>query len=432
MALDDIQKISYDKCKQCLGKMYSIQGEYASIGALSNKSILDEAALGDVELINFLSINQSSAASSSLLTRSQLAKTLSSEISIEGSYGFFSAEVESTFRKSINNNESEEAYSHYFRIDTGQASLDVELCKEYINSDLLSDLNNEQKEPKGVLEKYGTHFLSSLVVGASIKLDIIISEGSEDANQALKLKLDAGYGSIFKTSGAVSTDIDQATASKMASHDLKKKGGSEALAFSFKDALTQEELTKWEQSARAYPEFIAFKGSAPGDRPLTPIWIFCKSDDRKKLFQDAFNLMYKKDPGPVEEETIPYEITITTSSDSNAGADSQIKYYIEGTKGFCEWQIPSMEKGEFKKGQTFKTTRQFRDLGKITHVRLTQEPGKKDGWKVDQVIVKGGKPEEEVKFTLNNGWLKDFDDDEKIYHDRIFDRTGSGVPIRRS
>ncbi len=44
MALDDIQKISYDKCKQCLGKMYSIQGEYASIGALSNKSILDEAA----------------------------------------------------------------------------------------------------------------------------------------------------------------------------------------------------------------------------------------------------------------------------------------------------------------------------------------------------------------------------------------------------
>lgn len=418
-----VSEASKIKLKEYLGCFYNMRGKYASAEALGIQILDPELVGNNIDHLQLLLLREAKADKSVLETKEQYTSELSRAVGVEGNYSFFSAELSAKFRSNDSSEKTEKIYRHIYSSRTASGYLNIVECKKYIKGSLLSELDGSLP-PKEFFEKYGTHILSGLIVGGVIELDGVVAVESDSDSHAAEVELDAAYGSIFKSSASQSKSSESSTTKHEVEIRVTTKGGDATLSAALKPETINEKLNDWESSVATNPEFIEFTDT----NPLTPIWEFCKSGDRKKLFQDAFNLMYKKDPGPVEEEIIPYEITIITSSDSNAGADAQIKYYIQGTKGNCAWQIPSMEKGEFKKGQTFKTTHQFRDLGKITQVRLTQEPGKKDGWKVDQVIVKGGKPEEEVKFTLNNGWLKDFDDDVNISHDRIFDRTGQGYP----
>jgi hypothetical protein len=215
---------------------------------------------------------------------------------LEGDYGFFSGSLDAEFTSAERRcttycfvSQTERFYKYLLSLPPGDAVLDRVL------PDVRDDLDGMPAER--LFEKYGTHYLRSLIIGATSIYSSAVNTFKYTSTIEAKLALELQYKAL--TSSLVKLSAEQAKAvSELASSshlEIFVQGGRAERAHAILDGSYQP----WIDSIG---ETMAFVGLNPNS--LQPVWLLCAGRRRDEL-EAAYLEFGKAHPAEGAPDIIP-------------------------------------------------------------------------------------------------------------------------------
>ena len=215
-------------------------------------------------------------------------------IDIEDVTGAFGGALDFRFDRSVRRCSSAYFLSRYMRLHRGLLRLPDD-HRDMLTEDAKRDL--ETRDPEDLFEKYGTHYLYGLVIGAEAIYNVATNtaEVAKDMNISVTAKesLDLTLGRIESTQGAEFRER-MATFDRHSSTKLVVRGGRGEYG---SDIDREGNYDKWVESIEGDVAFVAVP---EGD--LRPIWELCDGERRDQI-ETAFR-EYASEFEPEPEPTI--------------------------------------------------------------------------------------------------------------------------------
>jgi|LSQX01.1.fsa_nt_gb hypothetical protein len=266
-----------------LGHGYDVFEKYASAKYVEDGAVLDLQKLlkdGKVYRRNIPESTYKIVTASSI---KRYSKEVATQISLSGSYMFFSGSAKANF----NSSHLEEANSYFSTIfyNIGLYKLYIDPAvnlKDYVKADALNVL--ETKDANFIFENYGTHVLRSVEAGGrfdyntSVEKKYVKDEKSFSAQ--VKASFNAGFASAKCTVDNASTQISESFTENSITN-IFTYGGDGIDGQSLANDVNA--LKKWLATVKKNPSISEF-----GDNGLIPIWEFCKTEARKKYLKAEF------------------------------------------------------------------------------------------------------------------------------------------------
>lgn len=296
-----------------LGKGYDTTGKYAEEGEDIRAQILD---LGKLEKKDEIAtkINPSGweEYTETGETLEEYTKKISDKLKVDGTYKGFTASVEGSFSK-----ETYTSKANSFGKTRGVATMEIinlhrnlkgKELQEYLTEQAKADINGTMPADR-VVEKYGTHVMTGIVIGASIDYFMSANKNSSTKTTDWGVAVEAGY----KTAVAgvkVGNEYKQYEKVKNESSNFYEKyivKGGDAVYFS-KIAGDKDTQKKWLESIVKEPE--KWKLVDYTDLGLIPIWDLASSNQRGKELKDAVIKYAEKRAKAIDQVATELEVNI--------------------------------------------------------------------------------------------------------------------------
>lgn len=237
--------------------------------------------------MEYIYINSSDFKSVHGITSHEYRESMSISASLGGSYAFFSL--------SVKNNYSEEYYKSSYRafctiqnvIKQWKLTLpytDFTKLKSFLTDEAKNDIAN--LPPETLFNKYGTHFIAELIIGARADYNTCVTKSTETSTIKNNFEICA-EASFKKASGSGSYSmVTEEQLQCFESHsyrDLKVSGGrSEYGSYIFQAG----KYDMWIESINNIENLTI---SDFTDNSLIPIWELCADDTRRNELSTAFD-----------------------------------------------------------------------------------------------------------------------------------------------
>jgi Vacuolar protein sorting-associated protein 62/MAC/Perforin domain len=210
---------------------------------------------------------------------------------LSGSYGFFSASIETEYNRNV----IENAEWQFITIRDSAASWLLDLGQNekllpYIDPDFQRDLNDPAFAPEKLFGKYGSHFVASALIGGSAIYNCYVSRRLSVQQTDSETQVKAGYswltGSVnFQTGVGLKTDYK--TFQSTYNSNLLFKGGDLGKGFEMADQDANGGFPAWAATVNDNPVLVDFD-----KRSLRPVWQLATSAARRdaleRYYQDVF------------------------------------------------------------------------------------------------------------------------------------------------
>ncbi len=263
------------------------------------------------------------------VNKGESAKTLSTSFSasakVEGSYGAFSGSISASYDTQSTRTESSyfiQQRDHYVRY---RLKLDLPgPARAQLLDHARADIDNPGLSPADLFDKYGTHYLGDILVGARATYSSATNSFAFNSSSEISVAAEASYkGLIGKLSGEAKAKYKQAmeTFSKNSVIKVMTRGGDEKYAHKIANG--------------SYDEWIDSIGDnnivmvGYGETGLTPIWTLAEGARAKEL-ADAFPNYAASKPGIADPDMYP------------------VFGFVETVKGQNNWRF-SLEKSAHPK-----------------------------------------------------------------------------------
>lgn len=253
---------------------------------------------------------------------------LSGSIALSGTYGGFSGEVTSSFdQQTLNNSNNVYATSNvtqaYYRLSLN----DTAQLLPAVQQDIAA------MEPQTLFDKYGTHFLKSIYVGARVSFssyaDTTQVSKSFDANATVK----AAYAEVVKgeaSAGGVSRkDVEEVIRNK----HVRVMGGDPAKGHAIVGG-QGEPSANYNAWSKSVPDNMSIADFASGG--LVPIYELAATPERREALLVAWNtymdahtddLLQKDPPKPVVVKKNSKLMLLSSDDRYIAKSDPATRYY---------------------------------------------------------------------------------------------------------
>lgn len=266
-----------------LGCGYDVFEKYACAKYVEDGTIIDIGKLlkdGKVYRRNIPESTYKVVTASSI---KKYSKEVATQISLSGSYMFFSGSVKANFSSS----HLEEANSYFstifYNIGLYKLYIDPSVnLNDYLKADAVNIL--ESKDAKFIFENYGTHVLRSIEAGGRFDYNTCIEKkyvkDEKSFSAQVKASFNIGFASAKCNVDNASTQVEESFKTNSVVN-IFTYGGDGIDGQSLENDVNA--LNKWLATVQKNPSLCEF-----GDNGLIPIWEFCKTEARKKYLQTEF------------------------------------------------------------------------------------------------------------------------------------------------
>ena len=253
-----------------LGSGYDLCGKYAD-GESVKKQIFDLSKVPE-HALRQLSNREAQYFSVSGDSVEEYQSQLAVKAGISGSYGLFSASVESSF-SSTDLSISESSYVSVnlcMRYETWKLQV---TSKEYMHSNVEEDFNT--KDGKWLIEQYGAGVVMGMDIGGRWSDNLSVSKLYTESKTDVTVSMEAAYGSFISGKGSVEVSNVAKSKKSIASRRVMVVGGNPAFA--------PGQLEDWQKSVEENPAFMNFTKDG-----VAMIWdLFPEHSDKlKKGFEE--------------------------------------------------------------------------------------------------------------------------------------------------
>jgi hypothetical protein len=215
--------------------------------------------------------------------RDSYLKNISASLDVSGSYGGFSGTLHSSFDMTEDTTEAYSFGTQTFVQELYTLTLPHNL-DGLLDAQFEEDLNGSMS-PTEFYDAYGTHYTSSILMGAKASLSLYSQLKNTYSESTFKADLSAAYEGIvgdFKTTGKFSYESKESHETYNSSSSLVLVGGNTKL----------KKMEDWKTTIEEFPEFIDFNTHA-ADIGLVPIYKILKQgkrhDELKAALPDYLN-----------------------------------------------------------------------------------------------------------------------------------------------
>lgn len=268
-------------------------------------------------------------------------KEIGNKASLSGEYNFFRASLDVDFNSSVYQKRIYKYTKlmdkiHKLRLTLPENSINLvkpEVKAALNNNSLIDpDKSKQKKAISALFDKYGTHFLNEIIVGAkceyiaatnedTIKTDLEISTVAKLSYQQLNGSISGEDSTTYKKDIQTFNDSSEIT--------VNVYGGDPEYG---KDISVKNNYEKWVDSIKGNPVFCDFT-----DKSLVPIWELCTNEDIKNALEEEYSIYADKKPKPIYQLAIAGVDVITSSKPdvqpSETGYIKIDKDLNEGAKG---------------------------------------------------------------------------------------------------
>jgi hypothetical protein len=210
----------------------------------------------------------------------------SAHVNVTGNYGAFAGEIDARFSSTL----AKLATTKYYSLVSKSTYWQLDLRYTHGNppplrADIREDLDNPSFQPEEFFANYGTHYLSSVLIGCKVAVSCAIETSRAESDFDFAAYLSATYGG---RNASVSGTVDGTYQNKV------KRFREYSKTTVFGVGITDQQLDNIKEGTEAgvsvlkggwhNPSLIDFSANA-----LKPIWTFCKDAARRDAFQAAFN-----------------------------------------------------------------------------------------------------------------------------------------------
>ena len=215
-------------------------------------------------------------------TFKEYCSQLNTKTELSGSYAYFSGSLQAEFSQKVESS-SEYAYTTVF--DRNPHFLltlrPYTRLRKIVKPPVAEDL--DQMEPALLFDTYGTHFISSLVVGTKTLASYTTLKTSFTKAESLRIAAEMSYKSFVQVDVKHTTETATTLRefNQASTRRIRVYGGRQELGTRVE---TYQQWREWADGAREDPVFIEFIDA----KSLRPIWDLCASDARTKLLRESF------------------------------------------------------------------------------------------------------------------------------------------------
>lgn len=202
-----------------IGCSLNVTGEYCSNTSLK-RQVIDLGELNKdcgngrrtSELVTLKSGGEGMATEQSGSSLRTVATNFSLDVTADGKYSYFSGEISASYDTSTSSRVSTQ-YVQYTEQQYLQTLMlpDILDLRKHILPSVQHALESSELKPEELFEYYGTHFLSSLIVGARVSYSCAIDQSEYSSKQSLTAAAKASYrGLTGQANIDASTEIGKA------------------------------------------------------------------------------------------------------------------------------------------------------------------------------------------------------------------------------
>ena len=210
--------------------------------------------------------------------RDTYMEQITASIKASGSNGGFSGTLQSSFGLTEYTTEAYSFGSQFYEIQLYSLTLPHDL-DGFLHPMFKGDLDDESMSPHDFYERWGTHYTSSILMGAKASLSLFSQFKTEYSDKIFKADLSAAYNGIvasFQTKGTFSYTSTHFSQTYTSSSSLVLVGGD----------TTKSTMKDWLDTIKDSPAFINFNTSASG-AGLVPIYRLLPSGTRRDQLKEA-------------------------------------------------------------------------------------------------------------------------------------------------
>lgn len=225
---------------------------------------------------------------------------LRAKAGLEGEYGYFRGEIEVEFERSHRRCSSfhfiktiDRAYKYLLRLESDP--------REFLLERVRKDLH--EREPKDLFDRYGTHYLHSLIIGGCA----VTSSATNTENSSWSTELSQAAELAFKThvgriSGREETEYGKGIEEffRNSKVEVKTMGGRSEFARS----IATGNYERWADSVEENMDWVALPRPSADLGPLKPIWELCDDEQRRDELRTAFEKYAEEEHTPEPDPVI--------------------------------------------------------------------------------------------------------------------------------
>lgn len=261
--------------------------------------------------------------------------SLTTRAGISASYGLFSIDVKSTYKKEQMASFNRDFVSVHHRFDAWVLSLPnyrtlrmLEQAEKDINSDLA---------PADVVRDYGTHVLVRAVIGGRAEYNCLVNKSRYTSSVEVTEAAKAAYTGALSISASYEKETKDAAEQfkSSSSYDFETVGGS------FNADFNPESFRSWMNTFSAHPVLVDFAGN----NSLVPIYMLAKTGARRAELEAAYNTYIQNSQKIVPDNVPALEVRIIPAStvqqvgsDSGSGAKQDLALYRPILEKGGEWR----------------------------------------------------------------------------------------------
>lgn len=269
-----------------LGTGYDVFTNYADPAEV-RAGFLDVAAMyrdGLVEMVPYEKSTFRTARGSSI---QEYSSNLSTSVSLEGSYLFFSGAAKTNFSSS---RYTSDRYSfatvqsliqkHAWRV---KRDVTVEQLRPYVLESVQERLDDPDFSCEDLFYMYGTHVVTGITVGGRLDYSVSAEMSQVEYSSSIDLYAEASFKKGFASASlSTQTHIEEDLASfeSIMEKHLQVYGGRSEYG---QHIINDDDYRDWIESVDERPVFCDFENDG-----LLPIWEFCSEAARKSTISETF------------------------------------------------------------------------------------------------------------------------------------------------
>ncbi|MEO1592779.1 MAG: MAC/perforin domain-containing protein [Cyanobacteria bacterium J06632_22] len=331
-------------------------------------------------------------------------QNISISIGLSGKYEGFSGEV----NRSFDWEKSTESHHQVFNYTDMIAQYRLTITE---NAPLIASVKADLEgnlHPTQLFDKYGTHYLHSVLIGGRVSLVSHYDTNSSSSTVSAKTVASAAFLELLRGETSTSAEIRQFAKAAVLNRKILINGGDPALAVSIRDAETgkmSESYAAWVSSLETQPSIADFVNDG-----LRPLYMLAESTERRAELKTAWEHYLKERNAYIVDAKTPEVVAknATVQLQANDGryiqeAHATLHYYypkLSASKGDAMSFQLTGDGAPLTSGTnlSIKTTEKFKDtkwrhwsthtylgkFGNVTELYYWKEYGSKTNWIIEK------------------------------------------------
>lgn len=312
-----------------LGRGYNVFGDYANPLDVT-LPVLNYSALEGDGLIDIFNTNTTQITMASGSSIEEYANAMSVNANLSGNLGSFSGSVETNFASSTRGklqNSYATMQMETFKRKIQIIDTDRTLLQGYLSAQALADINNPNVSAAVLIDKYGSHVVTGMYLGARLDYSMVTDMSAFESSQSIDVAVEASFNGLFSSASlGVDTSFEDELSQfeEHSSTTLRVYGGASEYTLG---GLTEGNYTEWLSSIEDNQVFVGYAGY----EPLIPLWELVADGARASEIEAAYDAKVDGLRYLLEDEPTLFEISaeMITTNFVDLGGNNGLDVYGE-------------------------------------------------------------------------------------------------------